>query len=70
MKRRNENHDSERWSLSDDDSGENLMEDMEGDYAAIPELDQYDHSVLDDGSYQNIDSTARRAAEVLEYFSL
>lgn len=63
MKRRNENHDSERWSLSDDDSGENLMEDMEGDYAAIPELDQYDHSVLDDGSYQNIDSTARRAAE-------
>jgi len=54
--------DEERLSSSDD-SGENLMEGMEGDYAAIPELDHYDHSFLDRRDYDRIDIIARRAAE-------
>lgn len=51
-------------SSSDDDSGENLMEDVEGDYVAIPELDHYDENILDHREYGAIDSKARRAAEV------
>jgi hypothetical protein len=43
------------------------MEHMEGDYVAIPELDRYDHGVLDGDSYDNIDPRARRAAEVTDY---
>lgn len=58
--------DEERLSSSDD-SGENLMEGMEGDYAAIPELDHYDHSFLDRRDYDRIDIIARRAAEVNRY---
>jgi hypothetical protein len=40
------------------------MEDVEGDYVAIPELDHYDENILDHREYGAIDSKARRAAEV------
>jgi DNA replication licensing factor MCM2 len=39
------------------------MEDVEGDYVAIPELDHYDENILDHREYGAIDSKARRAAE-------
>jgi hypothetical protein len=63
MKRARDFFEEERSSTSDD-SGENLMEGMEGDYEAIPELDHYDHSFLDRRDYDRIDIAARRAAEV------
>jgi len=50
-------------SASSDEDGENLMENMEGDYGAIPELDTYDENMLDCSDYGQIDPLARRAAE-------
>ncbi|KAM3574659.1 hypothetical protein VYU27_003385 [Nannochloropsis oceanica] len=49
--------------LSDED-GEDLMENMEADYVAIPELDTYDMGNLDQREYGAMDFDARRAAEV------
>ncbi len=49
--------------LSDED-GEDLMENMEADYVAIPELDTYDLGNLDQREYGAMDFDARRAAEV------
>ena len=51
-------------SASSDEDGENLMENIEGDYGAIPELDNYDENMLDHSDYGRIDPLARRAAEV------
>lgn len=55
-------HDAE--DESEDDSGENLMEDLADDYVAIPELDVYDRTVLDERDFQPIDAKARLKAEV------
>jgi|TARA_B100000482_G_C12586501_1_gene289897 DNA replication licensing factor MCM2 len=49
---------------SDNGSGESLMENMEGDYAAIPELDDYDYNLLDSQNYETMEVAARRNAEV------
>jgi DNA replication licensing factor MCM2 len=49
--------------LSDED-GEDLMENMEADYVAIPELDTYDLGNLDQREYGAMDFDARRAAEM------
>lgn len=64
MKRARPNLFSLNPNSSDDDSGENLMEDLESDYVAIPELDHYDENILDHREYGAIDPKARRAAEV------
>mmetsp|Transcript_13015 Transcript_13015/g.41942 ORF Transcript_13015/g.41942 Transcript_13015/m.41942 type:complete len:314 (+) Transcript_13015:141-1082(+) len=48
---------------SDNGSGESLMENMEGDYAAIPELDDYDYNLLDSQNYETMEVAARRNAE-------
>ena len=64
MKRARPNLFSLNPNSSDDDSGENLMEDLESDYVAIPELDHYDENILDHREYGTIDPKARRAAEV------
>ncbi len=40
------------------------MENMEGDYAAIPELDDYDYNLLDSQNYETMEVAARRNAEV------
>jgi len=50
---------------SDDDSGENLMENIASDYVAIPELDKYDDSLLDNRLFKNMDVTTRREAEAI-----
>jgi DNA replication licensing factor MCM2 len=63
MKRARPNLFSLNPNSSDDDSGENLMEDLESDYVAIPELDHYDENILDHREYGAIDPKARRAAE-------
>jgi|UniRef100_A0A7S3ZUD8 DNA replication licensing factor MCM2 len=63
MKRARPNLFSLNPNSSDDDSGENLMEDLESDYVAIPELDHYDENILDHREYGTIDPKARRAAE-------
>jgi len=39
------------------------MENMEGDYAAIPELDDYDYNLLDSQNYETMEVAARRNAE-------
>lgn len=46
-----------------DEEGEDLMENMEADYVAIPELDTYDMGNLDHREYSAMDFDARRAAE-------
>ena len=56
--------DYDHSSLSDCDSGENLMENLESDYVAIPELDTYDSSILDNRNFDAIDVITRREAEV------
>ena len=63
MKRARDFFEEERSSTSDD-SGENLMDGMEGDYEAIPELDHYDQNFLDQRDFDRIDVAAQRAAEV------
>lgn len=63
MKRSRTSKDDSAFS-SDDEDGENLMENIEGDYGAIPELDNYDENMLDHNNYGGIDPMARRAAEV------
>jgi DNA replication licensing factor MCM2 len=50
-------------SSAGDETGENLMESMEGDYGAIPELDNYDENMLDHSDHDQIDPIARQAAE-------
>ena len=52
-------------SSSGDDSGEDLMGNAETDYVAIPELDKYEDSVLDNRHYATIDAAARHKAEAL-----
>ena len=64
MKRSRASSQDAETPSSDDDSGENLMENLESDYAAIPELDQYDEDILDDREYDQIDIAVQRAAEV------
>mmetsp|Transcript_26843 Transcript_26843/g.82571 ORF Transcript_26843/g.82571 Transcript_26843/m.82571 type:complete len:573 (-) Transcript_26843:1087-2805(-) len=53
----------ERSLSSDEESGENLMDGMESDYAAIPELDRYDEDLLDHRNYDQMDAKARSEAE-------
>lgn len=62
LKRGREDDDGD--TSCDDDSGENLMENVESDYAPIPELDAYDYTMLDRQQYESIDIVARRNAEV------
>lgn len=41
-----------------------MMDGMESDYAAIPELDRYDEDLLDHRNYDQMDAKARSEAEV------
>lgn len=43
--------------------GEDLMENMEADYAPIAALDQYDGEMLDDREFRSMDAETRRRAE-------
>jgi len=49
--------------LSASESGEDLEENMEVDYRAIPELDTYEQEGMDEEEYSELSETDRRAAE-------
>ncbi|CAG9318679.1 MCM2 [Blepharisma stoltei] len=46
-----------------EESGEDLEENMEADYRAIPELDTYEEEGIDEANYSDMDTDARMAAE-------
>ena len=45
------------------EEGDELQDFMRQDYKAIPELDQYDSDILDQGDYDNMDAAARQEVE-------
>ena len=47
----------------DDSDGEDIIENAERDYRAMPELDRLDEEDLDNEEYGEMDANARRAAE-------
>jgi hypothetical protein len=47
---------------SDEEDGEDLMENAMADYEAIPELDQYDDTMLDKRRYADMDAGAKGAS--------
>ena len=54
--------DSDRSSSESEGEGEDLLEDQQQDYAAMPALDQYERQDLDEREY-GVDQEARLAAE-------
>ncbi len=56
-------HSDDDGGVSDEGEGEDLDENMEADYVAIPGLDTYDPSLMDKREYETMDVKDRMAAE-------
>ena len=54
---------SEEQSPVSEEEGEDIMETMDKDYAAIPELDVYERDGIDEKQYSEMDEEERRDAE-------
>ena len=52
-------HDDGAQGSEDEVDGEDLMENMEGDYNAVPELDRYDNVGIDDDQQQELSMQGR-----------
>ncbi|CAM9707302.1 unnamed protein product [Chrysoparadoxa australica] len=52
-----------RGHSENDSDGEDLMDNIANDYQAIPQLDQFDDSLLDNRKYENLDMEARMEVE-------
>ena len=56
-------HDQDFEVPSDEEEGEDLMENIQADYEAIPELDRYDPTLLDKRQYDEMTAGASELSE-------